>query len=606
MARPEGEPSGGDAAAGPAPGRPIVLPEIVRRAADHARAGGSAAVADAAGKHSYEDLLRAAERVAEGLTAARKSATDGASAEAGARTSASAGGLAGARVGYLVPPSFDHVALQWGVWLAGGVAVPLCLSHPPPELAYVLEDTGAALAVSGPEHADVLRPLAAERGARFLDTRELLDAARPSSDGAAPEAGGPSPPAGGASREAPDEASEEAPGPPGAAPASDRPAMILYTSGTTGRPKGVVHTHASLASQVRTLVEAWGWRSDDRILHVLPLHHTHGIVNALLCALWAGATCEFLPAFDAEAVWGRFTGGDVTLFMAVPTIYFRLVKAWEAAPEEERKRRSEAARELRLMVSGSAALPVSVFERWEEITGHPLLERYGMTEIGMALSNPLRGERRPGTVGRPLPGVELRLVDEEGRPVTAEGESGEIEVRGPTLFREYWERPDATDAAFRDGWFRTGDEAVVEDGYYRILGRKSVDIIKSGGEKISALEIEEVLRRHPAIDECAVVGVPDPEWGERVCAAVVPLAGGSVAVPGLEELREWTKDRLAPYKAPRALLVLEELPRNAVGKVTKPDVVALFEQREEESEEEDGGGETPDAPDTDTEPGRTA
>jgi malonyl-CoA/methylmalonyl-CoA synthetase len=242
---------------------------------------------------------------------------------------------------------------------------------------------------------------------------------------------------------------------------------------------------------------------------------------------------------------------ELTVFMAVPTIYARL--AAQPRPGDYRH--------IRLMVCGSAALPVSVLEQWRALTGHTLLERYGMTETGMILSNPLHGERRAGFVGVPLPGVEVKLV----------GDPGEIWVRGPGVFREYWNRPDATAAAFADGWFKTGDIAVFENGMYRMLGRSSVDIIKTGGYKVSALEIEETLREHPAIQECAVVGAPDPEWGERVCAAVVarrPLT--------LDELRAWAKQRLATYKVPSRLALVEALPRNAMGKVVKPELAKLL------------------------------
>jgi len=350
---------------------------------------------------------------------------------------------------------------------------------------------------------------------------------------------------------------------------------MVYTSGTTGRPKGVVTTHANITAQVLSLVTAWEWRADDAILLVLPLHHVHGIINVLACALWAGARCEMPPKFEGEQVWSRIARGDLTLFMAVPTIYGKLIAAWEAAPAERQRAWSKgcAPPHMRLMVSGSAALPVQRFERWREISGHVLLERYGMTEIGMALSNPLRGERRPGFVGTPLPGVEVRLVDDAGRAVPA-GTPGEIEVRGANVFLEYWRRPDATAAAFRDGWFRTGDVAVVEDGSYRILGRSSVDIIKTGGYKVSALEIEETLRTHPAVQDCAVVGVEDPDWGERICAAV-ELRGSGEALT-LDALQRWARERIAPYKIPRALLSVTVLPRNAMGKVTKPEVVKLF------------------------------
>jgi malonyl-CoA/methylmalonyl-CoA synthetase len=349
--------------------------------------------------------------------------------------------------------------------------------------------------------------------------------------------------------------------------------MILYTSGTTSRPKGVVATHANITAQINSLVDAWGWSATDRILLCLPLHHVHGIINVVCCALWSGATCHMLPRFDANAVWDCIAGGEVTLFMAVPTVYAKLIAAWDAASAERRAELIAACSRLRLMVSGSAALPVSTLLRSKEISGHILLERYGMTEIGMALSNPLRGERVPGSVGTPLPGVDLRLVESNGKPVLP-GTPGEIEVRGPAVFAEYWGKPDATREAFRDGWFRTGDTAVVENGIYRILGRTSIDILKTGGHKVSALEIEEALRQHPAVAECAIVGVPDPEWGERVAAAVVLRNGHAL---DLHSLRTWARELLAVHKLPSRLLMLDALPRNAMGKVMKPALTELFQ-----------------------------
>ena len=330
--------------------------------------------------------------------------------------------------------------------------------------------------------------------------------------------------------------------------------MMVYTSGTTGKPKGVVTTHANLTAQITALIEAWGWTSNDRTLLVLPLHHVHGIVNVLGCALAAGASCEMLPQFDPEPAWDRLASGEITVFSAVPTVYHRLIASYDAAPARVQRARREGSRRVRVMMSGSAALPVRTLERWWEITGHTLLERYGMTELGMALSNPLHGERKPGSVGTPLPGVEVRLVD------------GELEVRGPGVFLEYWRRPQETRDAFHDGWFRTGDVAVVEDGSYRLLGRSNVDIIKTGGYKVSALEIEEAIRDHPAVADCAVTGVPDDEWGERVAAHVEVRSGATLT---LDELQTWTRGRLAPYKLPRELRCVEALPRNAMGKVIK-------------------------------------
>jgi malonyl-CoA/methylmalonyl-CoA synthetase len=322
-----------------------------------------------------------------------------------------------------------------------------------------------------------------------------------------------------------------------------------------------------------SLIEAWEWMPDDRIVLTLPLHHVHGIVNVLGCAIAAGAACLIHPSFDPARVWDSFARDRLTLFMAVPTQYFRLIQAWEQADAQRRETWSAAARGLRLMVSGSAALPETVLARWREITGHVLLERYGMTETGMILSNPLHGERLPGTVGSPLPGVEVKLVDDTGAELRGDAE-GELWVRGEAVFEEYWRRPEATAAAFAADWFHTGDVARRERGIYRLLGRASVDIIKTGGYKVSALEIEEVLRGHPAVEDCAVVGIADDEWGERVAAAVVPAPGA--LAPSLDEVRRFSKDRLAAYKAPREVLAVSALPRNILGKVEKPRVKELF------------------------------
>ncbi|NNF26813.1 MAG: AMP-binding protein, partial [Gemmatimonadetes bacterium] len=452
-----------------------------------------------------------------------------------------AGAEAGDRVVYLIPPGCGHVSVLWGAWKAGCMAVPVSLSHPPPEIAHVLDDAEPAAAVisGAAPQAQAAKELCEARAIPVLSV---------------------------------DLPHHEGPGGPGLPdPLPDDPALMIYTSGTTGRPKGVVTTHGNVAAQIGALVEAWEWTTDDRILHILPLHHVHGLINVLSCALWSGACCEF-GKNDPAHVWERLGSGDLTLFMAVPTIYGRLIRAWEEGSPTERRRWSEGAARLRLMVSGSAALPVETLARWKEITGHTLLERYGMTEIGMGLSNPLHGERRPGHVGLPLPGVDARIVGKDGDPVPA-GESGEIEVRGPQVFAEYWRRPEETRAAFRQGWFRTGDEGVLSDGYYRILGRRSVDILKTGGYKVSALEIEEAFRRHPAVADLAVVGVKDPEWGERVCAAWMAAGSGR---PSEKDLREWGKERLAPYKVPRTFLEVDDLPRNAMGKVQKPAVAAMF------------------------------
>lgn len=283
---------------------------------------------------------------------------------------------------------------------------------------------------------------------------------------------------------------------------------------------------------------------------------------------------EPFARFDLNAILDRVRADAYTLFMAVPTIYVKLIQSLEAASPEDRAAIVGGFARMRLMVSGSAALPSSVHEQWTALTGQKLLERYGMTEIGMALSNLYHGERRPGSVGTALPGVDVRLKSESGEIITAEDQPGEIQVRGPGVFRAYWNRPEASAESFDGEWFRTGDMAVLERGYYRIMGRLSVDIIKSGGYKLSALEIEAALLEHPLIAECAVIGLSDDTWGEAVTAVCVLKENATL---DLQTLRDWCKGRLSVYKIPQRLLVVSELPRNAMGKVTKPAVRALFD-----------------------------
>ena len=493
--------------------------ELVARAM---RFGSYTAIVDRSGRFNYEALLQASSRVASALLHGSADVLE-------------------SRVAFLVSPGFEYVATQWGIWRAGGVAVPLAVMHPPAELEYAIDDSMPAVIVADRQFESIVRPLAKQRGLRFVLSDEIMTC----------------------------ESTEL----PRVAPS--RRAMILYTSGTTSRAKGVVTTHENIAAQIKSLVKAWQWTEDDHILHCLPLHHIHGIVNCLSCALWSGATCEMLPKFEADEVWQRIQDSRrMTLFMAVPTIYTKLITAWSKAPPQEQQTMSGGCRRLRLMVSGSAALPISTLKQWEQISGHTLLERYGMTEIGMALSNPLVGERLAGHVGSPLTAVHVRLVDEQGNEPETDAPA-EIQVQGPTVFLEYWKREAATRDAFTDdGWFKTGDIATRSGGIYKILGRSSVDIIKTGGYKVSALEIEEVLRTHEAVDQCGVVGVADEEWGEVVGAAIVLTTSSELTLPALID---WAKERLAPYKVPRRLLVLEDLPRNAMSKVTKPEIVKLFE-----------------------------
>lgn len=442
-----------------------------------------------------------------------------------------------ARISFLVPPSFEYTAIQWGIWAAGGIAVPLCVLHPLPSIQYVLEDTKAEIVIVHADFHTFLMPLEKEIGVKLVALEKVIKTNQcilPQID-------------------------------------LVRRAMILYTSGTTSKPKGVVTTHANIQAQITTLVNAWEWEKDDYILNILPLHHVHGIINVMSCALWSGACCEFLPRFDAEKVWSILQSGRLSLFMAVPTIYYKLIAFWEDSTHKVKDEMSKKVSELRLMISGSAALPVPVLEKWREITKQTLLERYGMTEIGMGLSNSYHGERRPGHVGLPLPSVEMRLVDSNNL-ITEENQPGEIQIKGPSVFKEYWQKEAATKQAFtKDGWFITGDIAEMNNGLYKILGRDSVDIIKSGGYKISALEIEEVLRKFPGVYDCAVVGLPNEEWGEVVSACIVTKANLDTS-----EISEWLKNDLPAYKIPRNYIFQNDLPRNVLGKVTKNDVKKLF------------------------------
>lgn len=441
------------------------------------------------------------------------------------------------RIAFLVPSGFTYVCLQWGIWRAGGIAVPLCVKHPLPSIQYVIENSKASVVVFDKTFEDLLKPLMDKANIRFIRSDDFTTAK-------------------------------------GRLPNIDlnRRAMMLYTSGTTGNPKGVVSTHSNIETQITSLTSSWEWQQDDHILNILPMHHVHGIINVLSCALWSGARCEFLPKFEPEKVFKVFCKREVNVFMAVPTIYFKLIAYWTELPKEKQADISDALKEFRLMVSGSAALPVSVLEKWKNISGHILLERYGMTEMGMAISNPYRGERRPGHIGQALNKVIIRIADENNMEVSV-GTVGEIQVKGPNVFKEYWGKPEATRATFtNDGWFKTGDVAALENGYYRILGRNSVDIIKSGGYKISALEIEEVLRTHPQIKECGVVGLADEEWGEIIGASLI-LENKKIE---LEPLKDWLKERLPAYKAPRKYIIQEDLPRNVMGKVTKNELKKMF------------------------------
>ncbi|KAL3322226.1 hypothetical protein AABB24_039726 [Solanum stoloniferum] len=325
-------------------------------------------------------------------------------------------------------------------------------------------------------------------------------------------------------------------------------------------------------------------------LSTTPSIHVHGLFNALLAPLYAGSTVDFVPKFSVRGIWQRWresypTDGTImdnatTVFTGVPTMYARLIQGYEAMDPELKTASASAARHLRLMMSGSSALPLPVMQQWETITGHRLLERYGMTEFVMAISNPISGKRKGGTVGKPFAGVQAKILldDESSNDKTG---VGELCIKSPSLFKEYWKLPELTKQSFTDdGYFKTGDTVTVdEDGYYIILGRTNADIMKFGGYKLSALEIEAVLLEHQAISECCVLGLPDKDYGEVVCAIVVPEAEvkrrrDEELKPALtlHELSDWAKEKLAPYKIPTRLFLWESLPRNAMGKVNKKEL----------------------------------
>jgi malonyl-CoA/methylmalonyl-CoA synthetase len=349
-------------------------------------------------------------------------------------------------------------------------------------------------------------------------------------------------------------------------PSGEADALIAYTSGTTGRSKGAVLTHANLAANAWAVTTAWRWTAQDTLLVSLPLFHVHGLAVGLHGTWTVGATAELWRRFDAAATYGRLKQGGITMFFGVPTMYTRLVA-------EARRQGAEgvaAPEALRLFVSGSAPLSVQTFEDFAQLFGQRILERYGMSETLMNLTNPYHGERRPGTVGQPFPGQEARIVDVQTREPILDERPGEIQVRGPHVFRGYWRQPQATAAAFdAQGWFNTSDLGWRSaDGYYTISGRAR-ELIITGGYNVYPREVEEVLVTHPVVAEAAVVGVPDAEFGEQVVAAVIRHPSSSSDEALAEELVALCRDQLASYKKPRRVVFVRDLPRNALGKVQK-------------------------------------
>jgi malonyl-CoA/methylmalonyl-CoA synthetase len=444
----------------------------------------------------------------------------------------------GDRVALQLSKCIEFILLHLATIRLGAITLPLNLAYPPDELKYFLEDSGAKLffALESVKNKiqTIIPKLPDLQNCIFLDPSspnafQLLITNYQSQISNSPISS-----------------------------LSDT-AVIIYTSGTTGRPKGAEITHGNLISNLDALHVAWGWQDNDVLLHVLPIFHVHGLFVALHGALHAGATTKMMREFDAQKTLEMLSSGQCTVFMAVPTIHKRLLDVPHAMRFDLSK--------VRLITSGSDRLPDDLFIGFQKTFGYTLLERYGMTETGMNCSNPLKGERRIGSVGHPLPGVDVRIVNSKTGEILSDGAIGDVQLRGPNVFKGYWHQPDKTSASFSaDGWFKTGDLGFREkDGYITLCGR-SKDLIISGGLNIYPPEVERVLVDHSAVNACAVIGCPDSEWGEKVVAVVVLNKGESVTG---EELIRFCREKLAPYKSPKAVVFRDELPRNAMGKVQK-------------------------------------
>ncbi len=448
-----------------------------------------------------------------------------------------AGCRPGDRVAAQIDKHWHALALYLACLRAGLIYVPLNVSYQKSELAYFFGDATPCVIVCRPEALGVIATLAGDARVLTLDEHggELVDRAARESDTFATVVSRP-----------------------------DDIAAIVYTSGTTGRSKGAMLSHRNLASNALTLVEHWGFTRGDVLLHALPIYHVHGLFVATHCALLSGSRMLWLSKFDAKEVTALLPAA--TVMMGVPTYYTRLLA--------ERSLTREAARSVRLFVSGSAPLLPETFDAFRARTGHAILERYGMTETGMITSNPLDGPRIGGTVGKPLPGVTVRVVDAAGAPC-GPGAIGNIEVKGPNVFSAYWRMPEKTREEFTtDGFFKTGDmgEWVRDNGYLRLVGRAK-DLIITGGLNVYPLEVEERIDSLDGVFESAVIGLPDPDFGEAVTAVVV-------AEPG-HELTEHTiigalKGEIATFKVPKRVFFADNLPRNAMGKVQKNVLRSIY------------------------------
>ena len=449
----------------------------------------------------------------------------------------------GDRVALQVAKSPQALALIGGAVAAGVVFLPLNTAYTPPEVAYFVTDAGARLLVADPARAEALAPVAQAAGAQLATLGADGGGSVAQAMAAAPDTFAPQ---------------DRAP---------DDLAAFLYTSGTTGRSKGAMLTQDNLLSNARVLAEAWRFSADDVMLHALPVFHTHGLFVATNTVLLTGGAMILHPGFDLDAVIADLP--SATAMMGVPTFYTRLL-------DDPRFTRDLVAH-MRLFTSGSAPLLAETHAAFQARTGHRIVERYGMTETNMNTSNPYDGDRRPGTVGPPLPGVEVIITDPDTGADLPQGETGMIEVRGPNVFKGYWNMPEKTAEELRpNGFFITGDLGRFDaDGYLQIVGRAK-DLIISGGYNVYPKEVELLLDEAEGVLESAVIGVPHPDFGEAVLAVIVPAPGAAPTPAALEGL---LRDRIARYKQPKGYEILPALPRNTMGKVQKAELRARFAQR---------------------------